>query len=752
MGRFPRLCPNGRCFRFTWTPSNEMYMQALPKPKEAGDVADGVAASDKEKEPDILIIREIDPCININGGLHHTSKYEVMNREIDPQLVVRRGQNFALKLTLNRPYDEERDGVSFIFTVEDEDKPSHGNGTMVAVPLLKKADRHLPWNVTVDNIDGNTLTVQVKPAPDCVVAKWRMDVDTKLIDNGAYSYSWTTGIYIIFNPWCKLDQVYMKSDEWKEEAVLNESGMMWRGTYNRVKPVIWKYDQFEKDILDCSLYLVREIGNVKSSFRADPVHITRALAAAVNAADDLGAVQGNWSNDYSGGTPPTKWIGSKEILQKYYKKKKPVKYGQCWVFAGVLTTICRSLGIPARPVTNYSSAHDTQNSLTVDYFADASGAMVEELNSDSIWTYHVWTEAWMERLDLGAHYGGWQAIDATPQELSGESYKCGPASVVAVKMAEILKPYDGNFLFAEVNADKIFWKYSGPTQPLKLLRKDIYGIGKMICTKSPTSFEREDITYTYKHPEKTTEERTTMLKALQQTRNLFSRYYLNEDFNDIHFNFKLLDDIKIGQTFNACMEIKNRSSSKEYKVTVTLRVDVVSYTGRIGDNVKSDTFAVSIKPSSTHEVKLPVTYEEYSKQLLDQSAFTISCMATIEDSKFEYFAQDDFRIRKPDIKIVLKNPAVRGQEVTAEIYVENPLPVPLKKGEFTVEGPGIERKLKIRIKDAVPPGGQAKGEFKFTPQTSGRDTIAAKFVCRQMDDVDGYLEIDIAEPNDRNGR
>nr|CAI5846403.1 unnamed protein product [Callosobruchus analis] len=230
------------------------------------------------------------------------------------------------------------------------------------------------------------------------------------------------------------------------------------------------------------------------------------------------------------------------------------------------------------------------------------------------------------------------------------------------------------------------------------------------------------------------------------------RYYLNEDFNDVYFKFKLLDDIKIGQTFNACMEIKNRSSSKEYKVTVTLRVNVVSYTGRIGDCVKSDTFAVPIKPASANEVKLPVTYEEYSKHLIDQSAFTISCMATIEDSQFEYFAQDDFRIRKPDIKIVLKNSALRGQEVTAEIFVENPLPIPLQKGEFTVEGPGIERKLKIRIKDAVPPGGQAKAEFKFTPQTSGKDTIAAKFVCRQMDDVDGYLEIVVAEPNENNRR
>lgn len=94
---------------------------------------------------------------------------------------------------------------------------------------------------------------------------------------------------------------------------------------------------------------------------------------------------GNWSDDFGGGTPPTKWLGSQKILQQYYKTKKPVKYGQCWVFSGVLATVCRTLGLPCRVVTNYSSAHDTQSSLTVDYFVDAEGKVMEELNNDSIW-------------------------------------------------------------------------------------------------------------------------------------------------------------------------------------------------------------------------------------------------------------------------------------------------------------------------------------------------------------------------------
>ncbi|CAG9771686.1 unnamed protein product [Ceutorhynchus assimilis] len=750
--RFNCCPPRFRWFRASWSPKHDAALQMLPKPEAPdADEIDGIPFEEKIKEPNILIIRNINPCIEENGLHHRTSKYEIMRRDLFPQLVVRRGQHFKLDITLSRPYDDEKDGISFIFVVEDEEKPSHGNGTMVAVPLLKNPDRYLPWNVVLHSIDGNVITVNVLTPPDTIVAKWRMDVDTRIIDDGAYSYSWETRIYILFNPWSKHDQVYLKSEEWREESVMNDVGLLFRGTYNRIKPVIWKYDQFETDVLDCSLYLVHAVGNVKAHNRSDPVKITRALAAAVNSADDNGAVMGNWSTDHSGGTAPTKWIGSMEILQKFYKKKKPVKYGQCWVFSGVLTTICRALGIPARTVTNYSSAHDTQNSLTVDYFMDEKGSIMEELNSDSIWNFHVWNEVWMTRPDLGRIYSGWQAIDATPQELSENAYRCGPASVVAVKEGEILRSHDTNFVFAEVNADKIFWRWNGPTQPLKLLRKDIYGIGKLILTKAAGSFEREDITSTYKYAEKSDEERTTMLKALRQSENLFSRYYLNEDFNDIYFHFNLLDDVKIGEPFEVSLAMRNRSKTREYCVSVILRVDVVTYMGKVGDSVKKDYFKTFVKPESTHEVKLTVRYDEYGKRIIDQCAFNISCLASIEDTKFEYYAQDDFRIRKPDIKILLRETPVENTEFTADISVENPLPIPLKKGEFTIEGPGIDEKIKLKVK-TVQPGEKAKGEFKFTPPRTGRFAVAAKFVCKEMDDVDGFIMILVEPKKEQNGQ
>ena len=74
-----------------------------------------------------------------------------------------------------------------------------------------------------------------------------------------------------------------------------------------------------------------------------------------------------------------------EILLQYYDTKKPVKYGQCWVFSGILTTALRSLGIPARSVTNFDSAHDTDQTMTIDNYYDEDGNYLDDLADDSVW-------------------------------------------------------------------------------------------------------------------------------------------------------------------------------------------------------------------------------------------------------------------------------------------------------------------------------------------------------------------------------
>ena len=70
-----------------------------------------------------------------------------------------------------------------------------------------------------------------------------------------------------------------------------------------------------------------------------------------NVQDDDGILVGNWSGDYSDGTSPSKWTGSAAIMAEFNKTKTPVKYGQCWVFSGVLTT-CKNRCYTLEPHSN----------------------------------------------------------------------------------------------------------------------------------------------------------------------------------------------------------------------------------------------------------------------------------------------------------------------------------------------------------------------------------------------------------------
>lgn len=68
------------------------------------------------------------------------------------------------------------------------------------------------------------------------------------------------------------------------------------------------------------------------------IQVSRNASAYVNIQDDNGVLVGNWSGDYSGGKSPLEWSGSAEILSQFNRYKQPVRFAQCWVFSGVLTT------------------------------------------------------------------------------------------------------------------------------------------------------------------------------------------------------------------------------------------------------------------------------------------------------------------------------------------------------------------------------------------------------------------------------
>lgn len=66
--------------------------------------------------------------------------------------------------------------------------------------------------------------------------------------------------------------------------------------------------------------------------------MTRIISKIVNSNDDQGVLVGSWDGVYADGTAPAAWTGSTAILEQFLETQEEVSYGQCWVFAGVVTT------------------------------------------------------------------------------------------------------------------------------------------------------------------------------------------------------------------------------------------------------------------------------------------------------------------------------------------------------------------------------------------------------------------------------
>jgi hypothetical protein len=183
----------------------------------------------------------------------------------------------------------------------------------------------------------------------------------------------------------------------------------------------WNLGQFDDKVLAVLKYL---LSLLPVALRHDLVQVSRHLSATTNSDDDDGILEGKWTNDYKDGDmKPWQWTGTPEIMARYDKNHIPVEYGQCWVFAGILASLFRALGVCSRIVTNVASAHNTT----------PNDDIIDEEGDDSIWNFHVFVEIWLTRADQS----GWQVVDATPQETSDSLSQCGPAPVSAIKALKV---------------------------------------------------------------------------------------------------------------------------------------------------------------------------------------------------------------------------------------------------------------------------------------------------------------------------
>lgn len=661
-----------------------------------------------------------------NRTLHHTMLFHL------DSLIVRRGQEFQVKITFNRPYRPEEDKFALEFVIGSS--PEYSKGTYI--PVFPTPDRQTSWAGRVVETSNNVVTMGITPAANCIVGKYHMYVAVVT----PYGIRRTRrhdsrDLYILFNPWAADDEVFLDDEREREECVMTELGIIYHGSYDDIAERTWNYGQFNHGILDACLYVLDRC-QMPITNRGDPVKVTRQASAMLNSRDDEGVLVGNWSGNYMDGVAPTSWTGSTDILLSYARSRQPVCYAQCWVYAAVFNTFLRCLGIPSRVVTNFFSAHDNDGNLKTDIILDENGRIDRSRTRDSIWNYHCWNECYMARQDLPPGFGGWQVVDATPQETSDGLYRCGPASVQAIKHGQTCYPYDAPFVFAEVNSDVVFnvRNKDGTLEPVKVNRTHV---GRVVLTKNPGDLTRRDITDLYKFPEGSPEERTVLEKAVKYG---CKREESNPAPGDVELNIPT-QEITMGNDFELTLEFVNHSDQTR-TVDAYISGSVVYYTGVTSSEFLFRTPTVTVGPHKCVKELLDIEARTYMRHLVEQSNLNFIVTGKVEETEQIVSSMKVVTLRNPKLTIEVSQTGRVNEEMIASVRFTNPFSFNLEAVYVRMEGPGLMSPA-TKYYSLIPGHASLIWSQYFTPQRAGTSRMIAVLDCAALRQVYGEASINV---------
>ncbi|TRY58612.1 hypothetical protein DNTS_007612 [Danionella cerebrum] len=627
-------------------------------------------------------------------------------------LILRRGQKFNLSLFFQpRAFDPLKDKLTFTVTL---------GSLSFEVPISSSLSSS-QWSATLNpSLNAQALSISLISPANASIGIYTLQLK---VEAPPRPKTQTLGQFtLLCNPWCSDDSVFILPDFMRLEYIKRDYGMLFKGTPDNMVYRPWSFGQNEKGILDICMKLLdlspQSLADSKKDLlnRGNAVYIGRIVAAMVNSEDDLGVLMGNWSEDFSDGVNPSQWSGSAEILKTWANRQfRPVKYGQCWVFAAVMCTVLRALGIPSRVVTNFNSAHDTNGNMEIEEYYSETGTKLS-LGNDSIWNFHVWVESWMKRPDLGQNYDGWQVLDATPQEISAGMFRCGPASVKAIYEKKTTAPFDVPFVYSEVNADvKTMIIKNGKVLYTKV---DKERVGALICTKQPGAMALEDITSQYKSES-----------------GLRASYAVRASTQGIGVSLQLQKPPVIGESISFSVTITNRTS-----VPKQLR-EHVNAQKKEYDRNPSGAFwekhnEIKIGPNETQDLKHEISFKEYKQQQIMEDTL-LNLAVVVEDVKSQecVLATQEFNITSPSLNIQIENESsvVKNKQQVVIVSFTNPFNMTLN-GLLSVAGSGLlEERLQLKV--AIQPGENMRKLVTFIPRMQGAKVLHACLVLMNLPSI-----------------
>lgn len=665
----------------------------------------------------------------LNETNHRTLRYK------GDRLVLRRGQQFEIEVHVGEDFDTSCLGIGFA-AMHDFD----GTPATIDIPYYGSGIPSGQWGAfiaaeTLQPDGTKKLTMAVEIPADAPVGEYELSASiwppSAMLEDPVVAFP--KPVVILFNPWSQDDDVFMPDESQRKEYVLATYGLIWVSSF-ATAPLPWRYAQWDSESLGTALFMMT---GLSSADRSSPVTVARLMSRKTNwegETGEYGILDGEWLGSFTNGTLPWDWAGSDEILYEHINSSfSPVRYGQCWVFAGVLNTLMRTLGIPSRPITNFESGHDATVPPDgyVDFYYDASGSQVNNPSgaNDSLWNFHVWCDVWMERPGQVGH-DGWQAIDGTPQEFSDGTYQLGPAALAAVH-ANSGGLYDVAFVVSEVDADIRVYRDGGSGAFALLGTPDTTTIGWNITTKTVGANSPQDITALYKVPETPPTPLVPPSVSLAVTRNV---------------------TIDAPNTIPIEVHLEN-SANQNRTVELTLQTKSHSYSGVVFGHIKTQTATVILPGNSSYDASFYVNSGDYLQWMTQSRHVSTSVQARIVQDDIYHIAASYCVVGIGSVSVSPASPLVQVRgDTSCSLAFVNPLAQSLHNCRLVVSvGSGALvdgiRRVEIDL-GTVGLSQTILADVVLTGLELGRDLVAARFASDELGIAFGSAEFGATHSSD----
>ncbi|XP_033620863.1 erythrocyte membrane protein band 4.2 [Fukomys damarensis] len=683
-----------------------------------------------------LSIKSCDFQVAKNNEEHHTGA--ISSR----RLIVRRGQSFTITLHFRSPVQLLLPALKKVALVAQTGvQASKGSRTQATFPVSALGDPKW-WRAEVEERDASFWTVSVTTPVDAVIGHYSLLL--QVLGRKQHLLGQFT---LLFNPWNREDAVFLQNEAQRREYLLDQNGLIFLGTADYIQEEPWDFGQFESDVMDLSLDLLGVDKQVEEW--SQPAHVARVLGALLDALKEKKVLPTPQTQAAQERALLSKRRGSAPILRQWLTGQgRPVYEGQAWVLAAVACTVLRSLGIPARVVTTFSSAQNTGGGLLVDEYYSEEGLQVGEGQRGCIWIFRTSTECWMSRPDLCQGFDGWQIL--YPKALSGGGVlgACDLVPVRAVKEGALeLMPAVAD-LYASVNASCVVWKCCEDGK-LELTNFNTKYVGNNISTKVVGSNRCEDITQNYKYPAGSLQEKE-VLERVQKERLRHKKhssiYPPSCELDDpLYLFLEAPRFLPLGGDAQLSVTLNN-PGDQEKMVQLVIGAQAVYYNGVHATDLWRKKLSLRLSANQVKKITTSLSFSSFEQNLPENSCLRLTSVATHSASSLSCFAQEDVAIRRPHLIVEMPEVAKQHQCLRASVRIHNSLDFPMKDCEVSIFGKGlIHRERRYRL-SPVRPGETLRTWFQFTPAQLGLHRLTVEMDCDMFQNLTGHKSVTVVAP------